>query len=180
MDNDLFFSAITCLTITIVIIIIGSLDHETCSFHIRKLVKLQIDYIILICLSLLKNSHRTGENASEWLRAKLNPHTKKPLKTLKTTQFEKYRNFVWKHFGGGVGVGRGPKAASFLGPPNPDYGPAARSYTFFKELKMIDKTKSMKICTPSMYEWLEPPGTPTEVMGIHQLCRGGLFGTLDS
>ena len=42
---------------------------------------------------------------------------------------------------------------------------------------MIDK--SIKIWTPSMYEWLEPPGTPTEVIRIHQLCRGSV-GTLDS
>ena len=54
------------------------------------------------------------------------------------------------------------------------YNDTARSYDFFKELKRIDK--SMKMCTASMHEWLEPPGTPTEVMGIHQLCREGQLG----
>ena len=49
-----------------------------------------------------------------------------------------------------------------------------RSYDFFKGLKMIDK--SIKIWTPSMYEWVEPPGTPTDVMGIHELCKGGRLG----
>ena len=35
---------------------------------------------------------------------------------------------------------------------------------------MIDK--SIKIWMPSIYEWLEPPGTPTQVMGFISYAGG--------